>query len=102
MVPSVTSEATVPASFHLDRPTQVLSYQLALNQLPTDELMGIRLHRGEQGANGPVLITLPAGSRGELTVTNRVRENLISGKLYMTVYTRRYPRGELRGQLRPS
>ncbi len=100
MIPVVSSTRSATAMFRLDRPAQTLHYELQIRDLLDGEYMGANLHQGEAGENGPVVVSLRRTRRGAVAIGNEVREHLVEGNLYLVVYTKAHPQGELRGQLK--
>jgi hypothetical protein len=99
MVPPVATTATLRGFCRLDRMTQTIDYTLVLAGRLQEEILDIRLHRGAVGSNGPIVALLGKELRGSLAVANRYLTSLLKGEMYLVVYTRSHPRGEIRGQL---
>lgn len=62
------------------------------------------VHLAARGATGPVIVALPNGSiAGFSTKIDSVSAGeLIAGRAYFNLSTKRYPDGEIRGQLQPA
>jgi Asp-tRNA(Asn)/Glu-tRNA(Gln) amidotransferase A subunit family amidase len=84
----------------LDRPTQALHYDLEISGVSADQILDIKLHRGGDGENGPVIELLGPGLRGSLPLRNEHLDALLNGRLYLVVHTRTAPRGGPRGQIK--
>jgi Asp-tRNA(Asn)/Glu-tRNA(Gln) amidotransferase A subunit family amidase len=84
----------------LDRPTQTLRYALAVTGADSADIAELRLHRGGNGTNGPVIELLGSNLEGSLPIRNEHLADLVSGDLYLVVYTRDAPRAAARGRIR--
>ena len=84
----------------LDRPTQTLRYALAVTGADPADIAELRLHRGGNGTNGPVIELLGSNLEGSLPIRNEHLADLVSGNLYLVVYTRDAPRAAARGRIR--
>ena len=116
-VPPVDTNATGIANFQNN--VQTVNYQLSVNDLVN--VTQAHIHRGEEGENGKVVVTLynttmPTGpmsgllSQGNITAANLVGPlagqqltDLVSimdnGTAYVNVHTKDFPLGEIRGQI---
>ena len=116
-VPPVDTNATGIAD--LQNNVQAINYQLSVNDLVN--VTQAHIHRGEEGENGKVVVTLynttmPTGpmsgllSQGNITAANLVGPlagqqltDLVSimdnGTAYVNVHTKDFPLGEIRGQI---
>ncbi|MDP8941439.1 MAG: CHRD domain-containing protein [Thermoproteota archaeon] len=116
-VPPVDTNATGIAN--LQDNVQTINYQLSVNDLVN--VTQAHIHRGEEGENGKVVVTLynttmPTGpmsgllSQGNITAANLVGPlagqqltDLVSimdnGTAYVNVHTKDFPLGEIRGQI---
>jgi hypothetical protein len=116
-VPPVDTNATGIANFQNN--VQTVNYQLSVNDLAN--VTAAHIHRGEEGENGKVVVTLynstmPTGpksgllSQGNITAANlqgplagHPLTDLISimenGTAYANVHTKDFPLGEIRGQI---
>ena len=116
-VPPVDTNATGIANFQDN--VQTVNYQLSVSDLVN--VTQAHIHRGEEGENGKVVVTLynttmPTGpmsgllSQGNITAANLVGPlagqqltDLISimdnGTAYVNVHTKDFPDGEIRGQI---
>ena len=116
-VPPVDTNATGIANFQDN--VQTVNYQLSVSDLVN--VTQAHIHRGEEGENGKVVVTLynttmPTGpmsgllSQGNITAANLVGPlagqqltDLVSimdnGTAYVNVHTKDFPLGEIRGQI---
>ncbi len=92
------------ADFSLDRSTLRLSWRVSYAHL-TSPLTAAAIHGPQRpGTNAGVQIDLAPGSRtspltGSSVLTDAQLEYLLAGRMYVNLHTRRYPDGELRGQI---
>jgi len=85
--------------------TNELRYSLNVASGNENEILYVTLHRAAGGKNGPVATTLVHGgfsATGSVTLSETDRKNLTAGELYISIATKKFPRGELRAQLRPN
>ncbi len=92
--------------FNFDRITGRLSYAVAITGLPADEMLAVSLHQPVDGAtDGPVIAALAPPGRlthaGQIALPVSARASLHQGQLYVSLLTKRNPRGALRGTLTP-
>jgi hypothetical protein len=102
MVPPTESFAGSRVEMTLDPSTYELSYTVTMSELDKDQVLQTCIHRGAKGENGPVVYILanePEG--GSLRLEESDRKDLMDGKLYLTIYTRKHRGGEIRGQILP-
>ena len=83
-----------------ERTTQTLHYDLQLADGKGDEILDLKLHRGDPGSRGPVIELLGEGLQGSVAIRNEYVDDLLQGRLYLVVYTRGAPGGAVRGQIR--
>lgn len=83
-----------------DRPTQALRYALEVTGAEPGDIVELRLHRGGAGENGPVIALLGPDLEGSVPIRNDDLADLLSGNLYLALYTQDTPRAAARGQLR--
>ena len=83
----------------LDRPNQALRYALGVTDVDPAGIIELRLHRSADGNNGPVVALLGRDLQGSVPIRNEDLDDLVSGNLYLVVYTRDAPRGAARGQI---
>ncbi|NDD74723.1 MAG: CHRD domain-containing protein [Gammaproteobacteria bacterium] len=92
------------AEFLLDRLSTRLSWRVTTTALDST-VLGVAIHGPQRmGTNAGVQIDLaPQGARAVLTgsavLTEAQLDYLLAGRMYVNVRTRRYPVGELRGQI---
>jgi amidase len=102
--PPVTGEVVVTGpstsarvTFTYDRVTGVLEYDATVNGLGSDRVVALTLQRGEADKPGPILVHLLSPGQTKvhatLTLRGRNREDLVSGKVYLHLYTRQSPLG---------
>jgi amidase len=84
----------------LDRPTQTLRFALEVTGADAADVTQLRLHRGGDEENGPVIELLGSDLQGSVRIRNADLADLVSGNLYLVVHTREAPRGAVRGQIR--
>lgn len=102
-VPPVHSMGTGTIDAVLNRDTGLFRWQISYSNL-SGPVTGMSIHGpAEVGRNAPALIGFnpPFESpwRGELTLTPAQSAELLAGRWYLSIYSARYPSGELRGQL---
>ena len=85
---------SVTGKLRLDRPSQVLDYELEAPGLAGEEIADIKLHRG---TDGPVVALLGRHLAGSIPIPNDELANLVDGKLTVVIYSKRMPQG--RGQI---
>ena len=90
----------IGGELRLDRPTQSLHYALEAKGIDPDEITELRLHRAVNGKNGPVIELLGTDLEGSVPIRNEDFHDLVSGNLYLVVYTRDALQGAMRGQIR--
>lgn len=90
----------IGGGLQLDRPTQTLHYVLEVPGSDAADVTEVRLHRGAAETNGPVIELLGPGLDGETPIRNEDLDDLLSERLYLVVYTRDAPQGDIRGQIR--
>jgi Asp-tRNA(Asn)/Glu-tRNA(Gln) amidotransferase A subunit family amidase len=84
---------------HLDRPTQVLRYELHIPNVEDGDIVDAKMHRGAADSVGPVIELLGKDLKGAVAIRNSDLNDLLEGKLYIAVYTRNAPHGVIRGQI---
>ncbi|MEX1131811.1 MAG: CHRD domain-containing protein [Flavobacteriales bacterium] len=107
-VPAVTTDGMVVASLTLNATRDTLCILGHFNGL-SGPIMGLHIHDGVAGVNGPVLVDLTdmvAGNRlqAQLTgsaITPEIIAAHVRGELYLNVHTAMHPNGEIRGQIVP-
>jgi len=121
-VPPVTTSGSGSAVFHLSSDGKSLDYQLNLTNM--NSVMGVHIHSGKQGVNGPVIAGLfnpsmsgpPTGAVNGLLKKRTLTSSDLSGSLagkqisdlvnmiksggaYVNVHTSKNQNGEIRGQI---
>jgi hypothetical protein len=92
------------ADFLLDRDTVRLSWTVTYSKL-TSAATGAHIHGPQRvGTNAGIQIDLaPNGLapplKGSAVLTDAQLEYLLSGRMYVNIHSRQYPKGELRGQI---
>jgi len=83
--------------FEFDVPTSTLAYFATASTTGNDAVVALTLQRGDADKPGPVVAHLltagVASASSSLTLRSRDREDLLAGRLYMTLYTRSAPLG---------
>ncbi len=92
----VIGAADVKGELRLDRPTQVLHFDLDVR----GNVLGMDLHRGGGDQAGPVVQLLGNRLHGSVSVSNAVRDALRGGELYLVVRTQENPTGVFGGRVR--
>jgi Asp-tRNA(Asn)/Glu-tRNA(Gln) amidotransferase A subunit family amidase len=95
-----TLEGDLKGNALLDVPTQTLRYDLQWSGLLEQEILDVKLHRGENGSSGPVIALLGKERQGEIAIRNEDLPSLLEGKLYVSLYTREHPLGAARAWIR--
>ena len=99
------SSASARVTFTYDRVTGVLDYDASVSNLGGDAVVALTLQRGEALTPGPVLahLLLPnqTATHDSLILAGRDREDVAAGKVYVHLYTRRFPLGAGRTALSP-
>jgi hypothetical protein len=105
VIPPVSSTLRIPVHLVFEVATNELRYSLNVAAGNESDILYVTLHRAASGKNGPVAMTLvhgPFSPTGSLILSEADRKNLIAGELYISIATKKFPRGELRAQLRPT
>ncbi len=120
VVPPIETNATGLAEFRPILNENTVTY--TLNVTDIDNVTAAYIHSGEQGQNGPIVITLFKSdiptpkmvsgllSEGDITADNlqgplagkqlsELLSSMHSMGLYVNVHTTKYPDGEIRGQI---
>ncbi len=84
----------------LDRPNQTLHYALEVTDVGAADIAELRLHRGGNDKNGPVIALLGGELQGSAPIRNEHLGDLMDGNLYLVVYTQDAPSGLDRGHIR--
>jgi hypothetical protein len=83
--------------FKLDLPTSTLEYVASTSTAGNDAVVALTLQRGDADKPGPVVAHLltagMASAASSLTLRSRDREDLLAGRLYLSLYTRSAPLG---------
>jgi hypothetical protein len=80
-----------------------LEYDITLNSINVNNIVGAYFRRGPSGTIGPILEVIPmtslrsTGTWSNLTADERA--DLMENNIYVNVQTYAYPQGEIRGQL---
>jgi len=82
----------VKATFGWDAATKVLSYDVAVSNVRPADMFLVALHRGDTKQLGPVIAPLVrAGfiaAKGQVTLRDSERDDLLAGRIYVRWYTR--------------
>jgi len=103
-VPPVNTGATGIARYQLRDSGTRLKFD-HLMTLRRKQIQAIHLHLGAEGVNGPVVLISGEIENGDLQgpLSGRPLDSLIkeigAGNIYVNVHTKKFPDGELRGQL---
>ena len=89
----------VEGLLRLDRPTQLLHYELQISNVEDGDILDVKMHRGAADMNGPVIELLGKDRKGSVAIRNSDLNDLLEGRLYFVVYTRDEPFGVIRGQI---
>jgi hypothetical protein len=89
----------VTGSLHLDRPTQMLHYDIRVQGVENSDILDIKIHRGSADTKGPAIELLGKDRKGAVPVRNSNLNDLLAGNLHMIIYTRDAPLGTIRGQI---
>lgn len=105
-VPAITNNAIGVASVFVNSSRDSAFVNITASKL-SGVIMGIHIHEGRAGSNGPVLVSLEdfvsgnriVGKLGKDVVTPSFLRKLLKDSLYVNVHTALNPSGEIRGQL---
>ena len=100
-VPAPAARGTVSGTLVVAGAHGTLEWRLTVHRL-TGRVRALELRRGSLGRRGPLLERLcgPCGPRGTARLDGPAVAAIRGGRAYVTVTTRRNPRGEIRGRLR--
>ena len=98
--------APAPAArvaFTYDATTGVLQYEAATTGLGADRVIALTLQRSVDGAPGPIVAHLmttgQTAASSVLTMRGRQREDLVTGRMFVHLYTQRAPLGAGRAKV---
>ena len=114
-VPSNNSDGKGKAEFSVSRSGRSIRYQIDAEKL-TGRVRAAHIHLGDKGQAGPVVITICAktcslprsgrlgrarfskapGAKNFAAVVRALR----AGRTYVNIHTKKYPAGEIRGQIK--
>jgi Cu/Zn superoxide dismutase len=102
-VPPVATDAVGVATVTLNDDKTVARLNLTVSEL-SSEFMGVHIHAGLAGTNGPVLVNLSSDYVNgkvvaEFPVSDALLRAMARRQLYVNVHTENYPGGEIRGQI---
>jgi CHRD domain len=82
--------------------SKTLTWKLTFKGL-TGKALAAHVHTGKKGVSGPVVVPLcgpcTSGAHGKAKVTEKIVSALEHHKAYANVHTKKYPNGEIRGQI---
>jgi amidase len=88
----------VTATFTWNSASGILTYEVVVSGLRPVDMLLVALHRGDANQLGPVIAPLVRRGRiaakGEVTLRQSERDDLLAGRLYVRWYTRVQPFGE--------
>jgi hypothetical protein len=118
-LPPRSTNATGAFELELSRDGKISNYKLSVRNV--SNITFVRMHQGEKGTNGPVIMTLykstnPKGQKSGLLLEGRIYSDQLEGPLagkyisnlnrliregqvYINVYTTQFSEGEIRGHL---
>jgi hypothetical protein len=113
--PRNSSRGTGSATFRIADNSRLIRYRIAARRL-TGRVQAAHIHLGRPGVSGPVLVTICARpctlpKSGTLTARQfskapgiptfaRAIRFIKQGRTYVNLHTSRFPKGEIRGQIR--
>jgi Asp-tRNA(Asn)/Glu-tRNA(Gln) amidotransferase A subunit family amidase len=102
-VPPINSEGVATVRLDFDASTRRLEYDIAFSGVDAGDVLSVDVHRGAPGARGPIVLVLssfsiPAAS-GQVVLSPADASELLAGRLYIDVHTRKHVAGEIRAQL---
>jgi hypothetical protein len=119
-VPPVQTQARGEARFELSEATDELTYSVVIKDI--ENVTSAQIHQGSKDENGPPVVELFVEPKkedihGTLLVEGKIEPYLLIGPLkgqsvrslmqlmhagetYLTIETRKYPDGEIRGQIK--
>ena len=100
-VPLVASAALGAGRFIIDTNANTMTYRITFGGLSSAETAAHIHGIAAQGANGGVLVALPAGNPkvGVWNYLEAQEADILAGRTYANIHTASNPGGELRGQL---
>lgn len=82
--------------------SKTLKWKLTFKGL-SGSAQAAHIHLGKKGVNGPVALPLcgpcKSGAHGTAKVTEKIVSALERHKAYANIHTKKYPNGEIRGQI---
>ncbi|MDO8508219.1 MAG: CHRD domain-containing protein [Nanoarchaeota archaeon] len=100
-IPKVTTPASGVGTFEMDRENNILTYDITIKNLKSEETSAHIHGFALKGVNGPVLFELPIGNhkQGFIVYNDSIEDELLAGMTYVNVHTINFPAGEIRGQI---
>jgi len=90
-------QGSVRGRFAFDPVTRDLAYDLEIVEIPDSAVSVVALHRKEGSSPGPVLHRLMGPGQlqaaGAIVLGSMEAEDLVAGRLYLTLYSASWPRG---------
>ena len=88
----------VKTTFTWDSAARVLTYNVTVSGVLSDDMILVALHRGEANQLGPVIASLVRtgflSATGQVPLRDSERDDLLAGRLYVRWYTRQQPLGD--------
>ena len=120
VVPPVKSKAKGEATFRLFKGERRMLYRLSVTNI--EDVTAAHIHKGKKGENGPPVVVLYSGSKKSGKYSGMLAEGIVTdydligplkggtlealvkmiydGEAYVNVHTKKYPDGEIRGQIK--
>ena len=90
---------SLEGNLRLERPTQILHYEVRVADVDDGEILDVKLHRSSAGSDGPVIALLGRHLKGSVAISNADLDDLVAGRLYLVVHSRGARYGTKRGRI---